>query len=621
MKDGKRVVWTAVLSVFAGLAALTAGAQEPVGIFGLVADWEPLGASKAEGSAEVEGEGAAAVYQIEGNGDDIWNTEDEGFFLYEEVEGSWMLQGSVAWVDPGPDANSKVGLMVREKPAESTSRYYWIELRGNAFGDETHAQWRPVEGTNAQDSTIFEDINNFDQLEANADGFLWLRVIRFASTGRFVSQWSRDGVEWTTGHAIQLDDWADPYGIGIAITSHTADEYLVWAEATDVELTKIPFEAHRTLGAEEFRPGAPIEGIRVDVQTAEGETPDAVITETPPAGWEIANVQATAGETEVEDGSIVWTLAGASGNPSLTYDVIPPADATSGEWTGSFEGAGIDFAIPADILTSSDKIAVYFIGNTESEAQRNTVYLDLLGGGLTLLDLDGNEVTIPGLGYQAEFISHDIDDPAVAANFDLVIAHESVSSNAVARYIDLPVPYLAIEQIFYAGRADREASLWFGPAGAVSITNDFDFIVENDTHPITDIYQRDDVIPVTTNPAGQIGGIAFESLAPVAVPLMLSADFTRVTLAVAEAGESGLAGNAGLTPPPGSEPLPARRAMLGMHEAVQVLDLGIGGGIDNIALTPQAAILFQRVVQWMVGLDPSADGTEEGVPVVEWALY
>ncbi|MDP8245424.1 MAG: hypothetical protein P9L94_15170 [Candidatus Hinthialibacter antarcticus] len=590
------------------------------GEFDQVADWGPLGSAKAEGSVEVDGTGASATYSLIGNGNDIWNTEDEGLFVYKELDGSWMLQASVAWNDPGPDANSKLGVMIRENPESSTSRYYWIEVRGSGFGDETHAQFRPIEGSNAQDSTVFEDVNTFTQLAANGD-FLWLRVIRFSSTNRFVAQWSRDGEEWTSGHSFQFNDWGDSAGFGLAITSHTDDDFLAWGEATDVKLTQIPFEANRTIGAEDFRPGTPLTGVEVKVDVAAGVTPNVSVTETPPPGWEVTNIQASAGNADISGGNIVWTISGASGNPTLTYDVTPPADASSGEWGGSFSGGEIEFSIPTNILTSSDKISVYFIGDSNTDAQRNTIYMDLLGAGLTMLDSGGNEIVVPGLNYQAEYISHDIDDPAVAANFDLIIAHESVSSNAVARYIDLPVPYLAIEQIFYSGRADREASLWFGPQSAVSISNDFEFAVEDNTHPITDIYEADDLIPVTTNAAGQIGGINFDALAPVATPLMLSADFARVTLAVAEAGGTGLVGDAGLTPPPGSDPLPARRAMLGMHEGVQAFDLGIAGGLDNIALTQEGAILFQRVVQWMVGLDPTADGTEAGVPVKDWALY
>ena len=74
------------------------------------------------------------------------------------------------------------------------------------------------------------------------------------------------------------------------------------------------------------------------------------------------------------------------------------------------------------------------------------------------------------------------------------------------------------------------------------------------------------------------------------------------------------------------EPTPERRAYLGYHiKAVEY------GGTDNltdpadIAITRDAAILFQRVIQWLVGLPVTADGTPEGVEpptaVESWSIH
>ncbi len=583
-------------------------------LFDQAVDWGP--ADKALGELTDDGSG-----EIFGTGDGIGGTEDSGFYGFAEKEGSWMLQGRFEWFDPGFDNNSKLGLMIRENPEADDSRFYYFYLQGEAFGDETFAQWRLQEGGNTELTEVFENSDTFDDLEADVD--IWYRVMRFAESGRFMSEWSRDAETWTRGHSILVPYWQDTAGFGVAITSNTDDNFLVIGISDNLEFNKIPYEAQRTIPTDEFIPGSPISGIQIDVTIAEGETPDVDITETPPEGWEISNVQATDGDTEVVDGNIVWTISGASGNPALTYDVTPPSEATSGEWSGSFTSGDFEFDMTRPILTSSDKISVYFVGGSQDEAelQRNTVYLDILEEGLTLLGFDNQEVTIPGLGFEAEFINHDIDDPAVARNFDLVIVHEAVSSNAAARYIDLPVPYLAIEQVLAAGRADREGSIWFGPQSAVSTPGgDFGITIIDNSHPITDFYDQDEFVDITFNDAGQLSGVQIDDLAPVAQPLAVGSDGTRVVLAVAEEGETGLKGNEGLTPPPGSEPLPARRGYLGYHENVQVFDTA-AEGIENIALTPDGVILFQRVVQWMVGLEPTADGTEEGVPVKEWMLY
>lgn len=617
----RKFVWKTVVLVGTLSLAFSGVANAQYGIFDKTADWGPIGNSKVEGNVQVTGTGKDAVYTLEGNGNDIWGTQDEGFFVYTEKEGSWLLQGRLGWLDPGPDANSKIGFMVRENGAAGNSRYYWPELRGSGFGDQTHAQYRPEEGQNALDTEIFEEAASFTSLAADAEGFLWLRVIRFATLDKYVSEWSRDGVNWNPGHSIVLPGWQSNAAFGLAITSHTDDDFLALAEFNNVELIKIPFETKRTLSSSEFSPGRTIDDVRIDVYVATGETPTITLTETPPAGWTVSDIKTTAGSAQLSNGNIIWTINAATGNPSMTYDVTPPAEAASGEFRGRAEGGQFSYPIDTSIVTPSDVISVYFIGGAQADANlpRNTIYLDLLGNGLTLLDGNNQEVFIPGLKYDAQFISHDVDNPAVAANFDLVITHESVSSTAVGRYIDLPVPYLAIEQVFVAGQADREGGIWFGPtSGRTNPSGVFGMTIIDNTHPITDIYEQDHFLEITYNEAGQVGGMALDVLAPVAVPL--GVDGNRAVLMVAEQGESGLRGDSGLTPPPGSEPLPARRAYLGYHELCQVYDLA-GTGIENIALTPEAAILFQRVVQWMVGLDPTADGTEAGVPVTDWAIY
>ena len=55
---------------------------------------------KIPGSVEVTGTGASASYVILGNGNDIWGTSDEGFFVYTNRSGSWRLSAKVYWKSP-----------------------------------------------------------------------------------------------------------------------------------------------------------------------------------------------------------------------------------------------------------------------------------------------------------------------------------------------------------------------------------------------------------------------------------------------------------------------------------------------------------------------------------------
>jgi len=129
-----------------------------LGIFDATADWglEPefppqLGQYKVPGKVEVSGEGDDLVYDIYGNGDDIWATNDEGFFVYTEKSGTWSISGKVRWIEDGEPTDNwgKVCFVIREKGAVTNSKFYQIALRsgaGEKLGDGFKAQYRKENG-------------------------------------------------------------------------------------------------------------------------------------------------------------------------------------------------------------------------------------------------------------------------------------------------------------------------------------------------------------------------------------------------------------------------------------------------------------------------------------------
>lgn len=278
------------------------------------------------------------------------------------------------------------------------------------------------------------------------------------------------------------------------------------------------------------------------------------------------------------------------------------------------------------VVGSEAATKVYLIGGQDPTLPRNTVYLDLLSGGLTLLDDNNQEFTIPGLGWEVDFIDQAADSPADAAGYNLVIAHESVDSGNVAQYVDLPIPYLAIEQILAAGRTDRAGSIWFTDAAGLALPDgDYEFTILDNTHPITSRWQKDETIQITRSTNAQVSGILYDNIAPGVTALAETGTINnpfRVSLAVADKGATDFKGNDDAPIPAGADPAPARRGFLGYHERVQVYD-NTATGIEAIAITKEAAILFQRVCQWMAGVAVTADGTPGGVQsdVAEWTLY
>lgn len=102
------------------IAALPAFAQ--VGIFENSADWTLDAADnlKADGSASFDGD----IYTVEGNGDDIWGSADEGYFIYTTRTGSVSITALLSWLDPGTNAWSKMIAMIREKGDLAGSKHF-----------------------------------------------------------------------------------------------------------------------------------------------------------------------------------------------------------------------------------------------------------------------------------------------------------------------------------------------------------------------------------------------------------------------------------------------------------------------------------------------------------------
>ena len=103
----KRITLLSIIALCLSIPAFSAA-----GIFDKTADWK-TGDTKAAGSVTATGTGDAAVYTIKGNGDDIWNNADEGFFAYTSQTGSFSIQAKLKWVTPGANQWSKMGLMIQ----------------------------------------------------------------------------------------------------------------------------------------------------------------------------------------------------------------------------------------------------------------------------------------------------------------------------------------------------------------------------------------------------------------------------------------------------------------------------------------------------------------------------
>ena len=209
--------------------------QSNVGVFDHTVTLDADNDTTAEiGSISLTGD----TYTIQGNGADVWEAGDEAFFAYNELAGSNSISAKVKWIQTkGDDAGgsdwAKIGVMVRDTAADPGSAHYWIEMRGGAgdpaTGDQTDAQWRDVADT---DSGNIEILQEDESKLASADG-VWFRVTRNAENNELTSEYSLDGSDWIFANSRTVE-MSETAAYGLIITSHTGDDQIVIAEASDV---------------------------------------------------------------------------------------------------------------------------------------------------------------------------------------------------------------------------------------------------------------------------------------------------------------------------------------------------------------------------------------------------
>ena len=211
-------------------------------IFDKTADWTlETSKIKTPGSVTATGAGDTAVYTVKGNGDDIWNKADEGFYAYKAIAGSFSIQAKVKWVNPGDNygANAanyewaKVGVMIRSMADNADSSHFSLVQRaGSAVpSDILSIQTRAAAGI---------DSNNVDQSITLPDG-AWLRVSRWAPLNYFWAEYSEDGETWNYIGATAIA-MADAVNVGLCITNHYDDATLAEATVSDVKITTLTAE-------------------------------------------------------------------------------------------------------------------------------------------------------------------------------------------------------------------------------------------------------------------------------------------------------------------------------------------------------------------------------------------
>ncbi len=254
------------------------------GIFDQTADWELSQDNniKVPGSAQFEN----GTYVIEGNGNDIWNQEDEGFYLYTHHPGDTTLQARVNWIDTAGHDWSKTGLMIRDNAQSPSSKHYSFLMRGSQNGDRSMISWRSEnEGSSALSFVQDSEGNNVGNKDGNG---LWMRLSYYESKELCVASYSLDGNKWIEYHQLEMKMEA-PVAYGLVVTNHMDNESLASAMFDHVELqqAETPTDRPTPLPTDTPTPSPLATNTPTNTPTAvSSPTPESPVhTPTPIPGW------------------------------------------------------------------------------------------------------------------------------------------------------------------------------------------------------------------------------------------------------------------------------------------------------------------------------------------------
>ncbi|MBZ0257893.1 hypothetical protein K8I31_17650, partial [bacterium] len=176
---------------------------------------------------------------LQGNGNDIWGTNDEGFYAYtsKPSDESWLLTGKIVWVETGGNEWAKFGPMIRVDADNSGSPNAFLLNKG--LQNFMRAAQRPASGADTNDGGDLYDSTGATAYSGNE---VWMRMGYYAPLNMVYGEISLDGSTWH--HVLTTSfDFGDNVNYGFAITNHDGNDVLAIGEVSDVsfeQLTSAP---------------------------------------------------------------------------------------------------------------------------------------------------------------------------------------------------------------------------------------------------------------------------------------------------------------------------------------------------------------------------------------------
>lgn len=202
-----------LISIWFCAFAVSAGAQDAS--LGAFSNHSDIGKPKLAGFASFDEESQS--YTLKGAGYNIWFERDEFHYLYDTLQGDFILTANFAFVGDGTDPHRKVGWMVRPDTTDK-SQHVSAVVHGDGL---TVLQWRVLPGAFMRDpqDEIFAAKSNVQivQLERRGNTF----TMRIAHPGEPLQMVG----------SRTMEDMPDAVFGGLFICSHNPDvieEARVW---------------------------------------------------------------------------------------------------------------------------------------------------------------------------------------------------------------------------------------------------------------------------------------------------------------------------------------------------------------------------------------------------------
>ena len=174
-------------------------------------------------------ENPAGTFTVKGCGADVWGTDDQFFYVYEQIDTDFDVSVKIDSFTANSNAWAKAGLTVREANEDGTipgnGRHVSNQIQAlNQVGGSSNdywTSWRNAVGANVSDDST---VHNGSPIVNPS----WLRITR--EGGVLTTYYSKDGNDWTQQATVDTTTWADgaigaskPLYVGLWVTSHNAD--------------------------------------------------------------------------------------------------------------------------------------------------------------------------------------------------------------------------------------------------------------------------------------------------------------------------------------------------------------------------------------------------------------